>query len=277
MRKFVLLFSLLVVVLSACRIESNMVFDINDDGSADVGVEIGLDDEFSNLISSQSGGSVDDFIEEIFSEIGDAAGIETRQEGDMTYFRRVTQVEDLSTWEWESSEGGWAFSDFSYESGDTNKFQATVTGVADADLGDFGFDPSALTGDFFKVNLIVKMPGEVKTSNADEVRDGALVWNIPLGGSITAQAESSEGSSGSTWLWIILGVLLLIAIASGIAAIILTKKGSEKAVNDAAAAHQAETAAAAALAADTATLEIDTTDVAASSASSEDTKREEEE
>lgn len=279
MRKFVLLFSLLVLVLSACRIESNLVFDINEDGSAAVGVEIGLDDEFKELIGSQAGESVDDFLDDIFSEVGDAADIETRQDGDMTYYRMVTDVDDLSTWDWEAFGEGSAFSEFSYESGDTNKFMATVAGIADNDLGDFGdlgFDPSSLTGDIFSANLMVHMPGDVKTSNADEVQsDGTLVWNIPLGESVTAQAESSEGSSGSMWLWIVLGALLLVAIVAGIAAVLLTKKGSQKAVDDAAAAHQAQ--AATVPADETATMELAATDPDESDGSSDIAKSEEEE
>lgn len=262
MRKYVLLFSILVLVLSACRIESNMIFDINEDGSAVVGLELGIDDEFLQVIGSQGGGNPDDFLDEIFSDLGGIGGadVETRKDGDMNYYTTTTQVDDLSTWDWQDFGEGGAFTDFSYQSGDVNRFMATVdAGLGDdgfGDFGDLGFDPSALTGDIFSANLIVTMPGSVDSSNADEVRsDGALVWNIPLTGAVTAQAESSEGGSGSTWLWIVLGILLLVAIISGILAVVLTKKGSEKAVEEAAAAHKAEAAAAAD---ETATMEIET-------------------
>jgi hypothetical protein len=267
MRKFVLLFSMLVLVLSACRIESNMKFDINEDGSAVVGIEIGIDDEFLQLIAGQAGGSVDDVLDEMLSGLGGLNGteVETRKDGDMNYYGTSMQIDDLETWDWQSFGQGGAFSDFSYESGDVDRFMATVgAGIGEdqlGDLGDFGLDPSALTGDLFSANLMVKMPGDVKSSNADEVHsDGTLVWNIPLTGTITAQAESAEGSSGSMWLWFVLGALLLVAIASGIAAIILGRKSSEKAVEDAAAAHKADATATAAIApADAATLEIETT------------------
>jgi hypothetical protein len=269
MRKFVLLFSLLVLVLSACRIESNINFDINEDGSAVLGIELGIDDEFLDLLAGQSGGSVDDVLDDMLSGLGGLGGddVETRKDGDMNFYGTSTEIDDLSTWDWESFGQGAAFSDFSYESGDTDTFMATLgAGLGEDELGDFGdlgLDPSALTGDIFSANLMVKMPGDVKTSNADEVRsDGTLVWNIPLTGAITAQAESSAGSSfGSMWLWIILGTLLVVAIVSGILAIVLGKKSSEKAVADAAAAHEAETAAAAAAtpADETATLEIEQT------------------
>ena len=76
------------------------------------------------------------------------------------------------------------------------------------------------------------------------------------------------------WLWIILGTLLVVAIVSGILAIVLTKKGSQKAVEDAAAAHQAELAAASD---ETATIEIATTEIADTTADSTDTPKDEEE
>ena len=99
MRKFVLLFSLLILVLSACRIESNVVFDINDDGSAEVGLEIGIDDEFLDLMASQAGGSVDDFLDEMLADLGGIGGadVETRTEGDMNYYGTSMSVADLST------------------------------------------------------------------------------------------------------------------------------------------------------------------------------------
>lgn len=258
MRKTVLLFALLVVVLTGCRLESNMVFDINEDGSAIVGLEIGIDDEFKDLIESQAGGSVDDMLGEMFGEI-DGTEDPVRVEGDMTYYRTSIEVADLATWDWESFGGDGSFSEFSYEHTPTSaKFKASIASVDTGDVGgDFGFDPSTITGDIISANLIVSMPGEVTTSNADEVRsDGTLVWNIPLGGSVTAMAESSAGSSGSFWIWVIIGLVLLAAIVAGVIAIMMGRKGERTTVEKAAAAHQAGLAATPS--STTETLEMDT-------------------
>ena len=46
MRKYLLIFAMLALVLTACRIESNVNLDIEEDGSAVVLVEIGMDEEF---------------------------------------------------------------------------------------------------------------------------------------------------------------------------------------------------------------------------------------
>ena len=42
MRKFLFIFVLAALVLTACRAESNIVIDIEEDGSAVVNAEIGL-------------------------------------------------------------------------------------------------------------------------------------------------------------------------------------------------------------------------------------------
>ena len=42
MRTYVLAFFGLALLLSACRIESNIILDINQDGSATVGAEVGF-------------------------------------------------------------------------------------------------------------------------------------------------------------------------------------------------------------------------------------------
>ena len=85
MRKYLIIFALLSIALSACRVESNIILDINKDGSATVGAEVGFDQEFRNLIE-QSGGSPDD----ILSDLPDFGGQDVqpiqRTEGDMTFY-----------------------------------------------------------------------------------------------------------------------------------------------------------------------------------------------
>jgi hypothetical protein len=87
------------------------------------------------------------------------------------------------------------------------------------------------------------MPGSVVEHNADEVRnDGSLVWNIPLTGSIDVFAESNTGSGTSAWVWWVLLGVLTIGIIAGIAAVILSRNDSKKAVAEAAEAHETSSA-----------------------------------
>ncbi|MEZ5176349.1 MAG: hypothetical protein R2823_09120 [Acidimicrobiia bacterium] len=241
MRKYALIFGILALVLAACRLESNVGLDINEDGSATFTVEFGMDDEFRDLITSSVGASEDDFLDGLFEGFDGDGPIETRSEGDMTYWTVSTEIDDLSTWD--GGDAGEGFSNFSYSFDDNGaKLTASVEGQQTDDLGgDFGFDPSQITDDIISANIIIKMPGKVTEHNADEVRDGRLVWKIPLGGSINIVAESSFGGSGSIWIWIILGIVVLVGIIAAVVAILVTRQESEKAVAAAISAHDAQT------------------------------------
>jgi flagellar biosynthesis/type III secretory pathway M-ring protein FliF/YscJ len=56
-----------------------------------------------------------------------------------------------------------------------------------------------------------------------------------LGGDKDIYAKSEFGSSSLWWLWIVLGVVLIVGVAAVIAAIVLGKRQSKQAVSDAAA------------------------------------------
>ena len=246
MRKYLLIFAMLAIVLTACRIESNVNLDIEEDGSALVLVEVGFDDEFRQLLTGQTGGSEEDFVNEILA-VGDTSLVQ-RSEGDMTYYGAAQEIEDLSQGlPVEAAEEMFTSFDYSFdEDGATlsAQIQSVDTGEF-AGAGDLGGLAEGLTGDIFSANLVVNMPGEVTAHNADEVRgDGALVWNIPLTGAIDVQAESSFGASATSWFWFgLLMVVIVVAAVSAGRAIIVSRKSSEKAVAAAIAAH--ETAAAA--------------------------------
>lgn len=247
MRKYLLLAALLTIVLTACRVESNVALDINEDGSATVTAEIGFDEEFQQLLT-QSGANPDDLIGDLPS-FGDTSVTPTeRVDGDMTYYGVTTEVEDLSDFDTASGVGDMfsSFSSFSYTFDDSSaSLDATLTS---ADLGSVGgdlpIDPSTITDELFSANVTVKMPGNVTESNADEVRsDGTLVWNVSFTGETTITATSDFGSSSSSWILIILVAVLIVGLIAAIVATIVSRKESQKAVDAAAASHQSETAA----------------------------------
>jgi hypothetical protein len=245
MRKYLLLFALLAIVLAACRVESNVTLDIAEDGSASVGAEIGFDEEFKQLIE-QSGASTDDVFGDLPSFGGNEVQTTERTDGDMTFYGVVTQVDDLSDFDMSSAQGE-VFSSFSYTFDDAS---ATLDAtLSSADLGDVGgdlpIDPSQITDEFFSANVIVTMPGNVTESNADEVRsDGSLVWNIPFTGTKQITATADFGSSSANWILPILIAVLVIGIIAAVVATIVSRRESQKAVEAAAASHQASAAAA---------------------------------
>ena len=241
MRRHIILFALLAIVLTACRVESNIILDINEDGSATVGAEVGFDDEFLALIT-ESGGSPEDLFSDL-PNFGDDVVTTERTEGDMTYFGVVGEVDDLSTLE-AGSEDLEGFQSFSYTYDDSSAtLEAVIAAASTGDFGgEFGIDPSTITEEFFSANLIVTMPGTVTESNADIVRgDGSLVWNIPLTGEKEVFATSEIGASATSWFIFVLVIVLLAMAAAAIVAVVVSRRQSQKAVDEAIAAHAAET------------------------------------
>ncbi len=237
MRKYFLVAALLALVLSACRVETNVILSIEEDGSGAVGFEIGMDQEFRDLME-QSGGSLDDLVGEMpdFGE-GDVT-MTNRTDGDMEYVGVLTTIDDISEFDF-SGDGGDFFSAFSYEYDDKSASLAATLSAGDmaGDTGDLPFDVSSLTGDLFSANVVVSMPGTVIEHNADKVLgDGTLVWEIPLSGTTDIFAKSTFGGSSNSWIvWVLLG-FLIVGIIAAVTATIISRKESKKAVAAAAAA-----------------------------------------
>lgn len=243
MRKYILALLAMTLLLTACRIESNLLLDINEDGSATINAEIGFDEEMLNLVNAGLGDP-----SEILGALPDFGGINadptTRMDGDMTYFGVSTQVDDLTSYDFAGFQGE-TLTEFSYAFNATSATLAAkveVEGLDDfggGDLPDFPLDISQLTGDIFSANLVVTMPGTVTEHNADEVRgDGALVWNLPISGTVDIFATSRFGDSPANWIWIVVAVVVLVGVAATAAAIVMSKKEPEKAVTAAADAYQ---------------------------------------
>ncbi len=240
MRKYLFLTVLLALALSACRVETNVLLSIDEDGSGAVGFEIGMDKEFRDLME-QSGGSLDDLLTELPDFGGDDVTPITRTDGDMEYVGAQTTIDDIFAFGFSGS-GGEFFSAFSYEY-DNKSASLTATlsaGDAAGDTGDLPFDVSSLTDDLFSANVVVSMPGTVIEHNADKVLgDGTLVWELPLSGSVDIFAKSTFGGSSNSWIiWVLIGVLL-IGIIAAVTATIVSRKESKKAVAAAAAASTA--------------------------------------
>jgi len=243
MRKFMMLIALLTIVLAGCRVESNVILEIEEDGSALVGAEVGFDDEFRALLED-SGASPDELFTDLPTFGDDVVAIE-RTDGDMTYVGAASTVDDLSNFAENSAELG-TFSSFSYEFDDSGATLNATLSAADVgdlgggDFGDLGIDPSQITDEFFSANVVVTMPGEVTESNADVIRsDGTLVWKVPFSGSAQITAVSTFGSSAVNWVLIILVGLLLVGVIAVVAALVMSRRQSQTAVDEAAASHAA--------------------------------------
>jgi hypothetical protein len=231
------------VLLAACRAEFNVGLDVEEDRSGAVFVEFGTDQELRDSIGSL-GGDAGDLTSAFELPAIEGGESYTEERGEMTFQGIRIPFDDIDEIEREISDATESlaqFSSFSFEMDDTSAvFDATT---APSDLGDFGdlpVDPSQF-GDFLGANFTLAMPGTVTSHNADEVlADGRLRWNIPLlGGQSDMHAESEFGGSGVSWLFVILGIVLVIGIGAMVAAVVLGKREEKDAVSAAAAAYPA--------------------------------------
>lgn len=240
-KRYLVAFVFVILALSACRIESNILLDINEDGSARIGAEIGFDDEMMALVG-QGGGNLDDIIGELSNIAGTSVETINRTEGDMTYFGATSSVEDLSTHTFDGIQAN-TFSSFSYifdENGATLAARVDATGLGDLADGQLPIDPAQITADVFSGNVVVKMPGTVVEHNADSVRsDGTLVWSLPISGSTDVLAVSTFGSSSSNWIGLVVALVLLLGGGAAVAAVVMSRKKEKETVAQAAAEHDA--------------------------------------
>lgn len=238
MKKLVLLIAGIALLTVACRAEMNVLVDIEEDRSGTIAFEFGLDEEFRELIES-SGGTSDDVFGEF--DLGmDGGTVTERTDGDMVYTGATQDFDDISEVMAEligdtSDEA--MFTEFSFVMDDETAALSAAASQSTEDLGEMPFDPSEITDDVLSANFILGMPGTVTEHNADEVMsDGRLRWSLPiLGGTKTFIAKSEFGGGSSLgWLWILLGVVLIVGVAAIIAAIVLGKRQEKQAVTDAA-------------------------------------------
>lgn len=235
-----LLIGAAALVLAGCRIETNILLEVEEDGSGVFSFEFGMDEEFRDLVGS-TGGELGDLNTQLPDIEGSSAY--EREEGEMSFsgvrieFDDIDEINELMK---QSSDDFAEFTSFSFDlTEDGAVFDANISSEAPQDLGDLGIDPSALTGDFFSASFMLSMPGTVTEHNADEVlTDGTLRWDLPIfGGASNYHAESSFGGSGFPWLPVLIGLVILLGVIAMVVAVVLGKKQEKQAVSDAAAAY----------------------------------------
>ena len=227
MRKIWLLAIAAALLTTACRIETNILIGLNADGSGSFGFEIGMDEEFRQLVTEQGEGfALDDFS----SGFGELPGATTseRQDGDMMYSIVTVDFADAAGFQEVIAAGGEEGAEFDVVwTEDEVTITATLEGTGglgdlggaadeEGGLGDFdlGTGLEGFATSFFSGSVIVDMPGEVSEHNADSVLpDGRLQWDLKLDGSDTAiRAVSSLSEDGGFPAWLI-AVLVLAALA----------------------------------------------------------------
>ena len=205
----------LVILTSACRLETNVTINVAEDGSGTFVTELGLDDEMQGLLES-FGGS-EDLLAGL--DLGGTTPVETRTEGEMTYFAASQAFTDIAELRsiLEENQDQAAFEEFQLDVNEDGALLVAKTGPLSTqdgvDVEALPIDPSALTDDVFSANVFVSLPGKIVRENADEVMsDGRLRWAISLTEPLDIEAESSLTEGGLPWLPIGIAAVAVLGI-----------------------------------------------------------------
>ncbi|OGO08916.1 MAG: hypothetical protein A3K46_03485 [Chloroflexi bacterium RBG_13_60_9] len=207
-----------------------IVSDFNSDGSGKLSFEIDLSQEFMALLKSFGGNDADLTCDTFYeSSYDDWEMTETNRDGALVC-TAATSFEDLDEYEnlIQGDFGSASFTRLEIEGGrfyyDLNP---NITGSSA-----FG-ELNEGAGFTIEVFWILKMPGEVVDSNADEKAGQTLTWNIlEMNSSAHIRAESKTGAALDPTLTIlaVLGLLcccgLVVAIAAVVLYLVLRKKNN---------------------------------------------------
>lgn len=235
MRKLLLVVAAVAILTTACRAEANFLLDVAEDGTGEVTAEVGIDDELMELMEGVGGGT-----DELFLQLPQGTDVVETREGDMTFFassQSFSNTEELKEATALFEEADATFEDFTLVVEDggaelnalvtTPDATETVEGLSG--LGDIGLD------EIFTSSLLITLPGELTTSNADEVlSDGTLRWDIPIdGGTVDVMAVTESANSGIPWGLIIGIVVVLLLVAAAALWAQNRRKASEDAISSA--------------------------------------------
>ena len=219
MRRLIVMASLLALVATACKLETNIGAVINADGSGTVTTEIGMDEEAQGFFLPDG---TDPFESEELAASCEGARTREDDRGDLHFWIIECDVADLTEFENTlTNTDNTMLSSFDITVTDT---LVTVTGTASAEdsIGSQaeGFDPTVLE-DSISANLKVTMPGRIISHNADSQSGNTLTWKIPvLGGTLDVQASSdptgtpASGGGGGFPIWLI-AVIAVVVLGGG--------------------------------------------------------------
>ncbi len=217
MRRLILLASLLALVATACKIETNFGAIIQANGSGTIVAEVGMDEEAQTFLLS---GGTDPFEG---NELADCVGARTSEDdrGDLHFWIIECDVADITEFESTMTDTDNTFlQSFDITVTDTLvsvRGQASAEDTLGSEAGEF--DP-AVFEESISANLRITMPGRILEHNADSQSGNTLVWVIPvLGGTLDVSASSdptgtpASGGGGGIPLWLI--ILIVVVVLAG--------------------------------------------------------------
>ena len=204
MRRIVLLV-VLVLLLSACKVKVEQGFELNADGSGQAVMIVAFDQEAQDMLAESVPAGIDPF-EAMATDAPPGWNSEEWSGGGFKGFRASAGFTDLAALQ------SLVESDFSGEDGMFESFSITETGqgfridgvlsgesLEQSMEGDDFFTGAAeeMAATFFEAAIVIQLPGEVISHNADETRaNGTLIWNVGVtDGGRAIRAESGPGTT----------------------------------------------------------------------------------
>lgn len=231
-----LLVALLGLLMAGCTMRGWVSIDVADDGSGTFEVIMAFDEELRALIESESPEPIDwtdpsthsgeGPFSDMVSELPDGATVEPYSEEGFEGIRVRFQFSSLEELEGilDESEGGSedAFP-FQITSDGSGRFQLTTHGdvFGEAGLGDdeLGIVPPSMLESLFDLQVRVRLPGEIVSTNAPETDEsGLMIWKLdPTAGDPPRPEAVSQVTGGLSPVPWLVGAAVVIGIGTAIA------------------------------------------------------------
>ena len=228
MRRLIPLLMLLALISTACRIESNLIADINADGSGVIGAEIGYDEEAASFIEQFTQGE-DPFAN---SPMAAMPGAQSREEdrGNMHFLISTVEVEDIAAAIEQSAaaDPNSLVQEFSVTVA-ANRVEVTGRGsLAGAMAGAEGMLSPDQLAESVSANIRLTLPGAILESNATSQDGNTLTWALPIAGGdveISAVSDPTGSAGGGFPLWAIIVIAAAAVAAIGAVVLMSRKRG----------------------------------------------------
>ena len=204
---------MLAVLFSGCmKMHADIIW--KEDNSGTLSMTVGM----TNSAMSMMGTTTEDMQEQLktgFLEDEEGYTIEGFSDEEYTGIIATTRIADITTDVTNVSDQ----LSFIYTDKD-NKKTYTVSGNYDgaASLGDnSSFEDSGLSLADIDMKISITMPGQITSHNATEQEGNKLIWDMTSASTTAIQATSEINSGGGVMLWVFIGLGVLILIGLGIA------------------------------------------------------------
>ncbi|MBN2112747.1 MAG: hypothetical protein JW785_01320 [Acidimicrobiia bacterium] len=225
MRRLIPLVMLLALLAAACRIESNLLTEVNADGSGVIGAEIGYDEEAAAFIDQFTEGE-DPFADSPMAGFPNAQGRE-EDRGGMHYLVSTAAVEDIAAAVAQAiaadpnslvQELDFSFAPDRIEVTGVGSLTGAMEGAEEM------MSPEQLA-EAVGANFRLTLPGRVLESNATSQDGNTLTWSFPITGEqiqISAVSDPTQSAGGGFPMWAI--IVIAAAVVAGIGFLLLMSR-----------------------------------------------------